>query len=207
MPGVTCHILGAGLAQNPENHIFRTRLDAVKNIPDTDKVIVYGRQQPGNNQSEADSGVAYLKDLLGPTGPRLIANAIPKSISETMRLIAQQLYRRHIAEGTSSAYGPVPYPCPHVVVINWPYLPRTRYLLRKQWQRLHPDTPWSHVARFVTFQPVGGTFWPSWQVRGLKTLVWWPWKVLTREILATLKSRLDPYDTKINQKREASKIF
>ncbi len=86
------------------------------------------------------------------------------------------------------------------LVINWPYIPRTRYLLRKQAERA--GLSWRDVKHLVHSAPCGGTYLPYVKdMSALRATLWWTKKVLLREIGAWGKALLDPFSEKYNQNR------
>lgn len=209
MAGVMYHILGSGMPEN--NPIMQARLQPVLDSQSYhDRAILYGRQQPHLPVSEAASYVAYLEPLVRQGAPELIPDDRPKSVSETMALVARRVrddFQAWCAKDV--AYGPDgrAYMRPHRVVINWPYMWRTRYLLRRQWARMYPDVPWAAVRNMVAFQSVGGTFVPYLKRNPLKALIWWPVFVALQEVLRCGKALVDPYDRRFNQQRQWSGWF
>ena len=201
MRGETYHILGSGNPFDPKNHILRARLEAVMELATSaDTICVYGRKQAGMAQSESDLMKGYLADhadhLFVSVRPQ------PKSTSETLQYVAADVCN------TVSPTDDDPAPAlHHIVITNRPYMARTRYLLRKQWQRKFSNIPWKDAKKYVTFVSVGDTFAPRWKRDGLRAIPWWLWNVAAREVAAWVKALRDPYDQRLNQNRESADIF
>ena len=195
------HVFGSGDAIDPSNHIARARLNV---LPEKGVyALLYGRQQPGMSASEASLAHMYLKERRPNACVWTIEK--PKSTSESLGYMAIYVHDSITVDEhghvSSSEWDH------HIMVTNWPYVWRTRYLLRKQWQRMYSAIPWSAVSSMVTVKGVGGTFVPYFQEKGWKAIPWWLWKVGVREILAWGKALVDPYDERLNQKRGAAKVF
>lgn len=214
MAGVVYHILGSGMVtpgNTTDNPIMLARLQPVLEVHTyQDTAVLYGRQQPDQPMSEAASYKAYLEPLLLQGGPTLVTDERPKSVSETMAIVAGYIrgdFQAYAAK--DEAYGPDAraHMRPHRVVMNWPYMPRTRFLLWRQWRRMYPDVPWSAVRNMVAFEAVGGTFVPAFKQRPVKAVVAWLGYVAFQEVLRCVKAVVDPFDTNFNQKREWSGYF
>lgn len=198
------HVLGSGDATNPGNHIAHARLDG---LPNDAHVMLYGRQQPGMKMSEADSAMLYLETR--ERGDLRIYDMChgPKSTAESLAIVVRYLHDSYI-EFSHIWIGDEPGVFKHhVVFTNWPYVLRTRYLLRKQWERLYPEVPWANVSRIIIVQGVDGTFQPYFEELGFKAIPWWLWKVAVRECGAWVKAFIDPFDERLNQQRGAAKVF
>lgn len=187
------HILGSGDPFDPSNHIYRARLDAVSDTK-AHTVTIHSRQQTGMATSEAQLGYDWLHNTYGDAINMTIwLEEKSKSTAETMHDIVSHMSPD--AHGIS------------VIVTNWPYMPRVRYLLRKAWEARHPSMPWKIAAQRFRFMSIGGTFVPYWKEQGWRTVPWWLWSVGMRELGAWVKALLDPHDTKLNQNRGSAKRF
>lgn len=191
MAKIIC-VPGSGDPFRADNHIFRARLDAAAALWEFgDTIDCYGRQQEGLTNTEAVLAVHYLKQNY----PHIFIKAYErndqaKSTSETAALIAR-LYGRLKSDHA-------------VVVTNWPYVRRTRWLVDYYLK----DYFWEEeLGNRIRFHACGDTFKPYYNKHGWHAVPWWLKNVLLREILATIKARLDPEDKKFNQKRGSAKHF
>lgn len=196
------HILGAGNPLRQRNYSSRARLKTVLSMPATATAVLYGRLQPGMHTSEAELGAEYLK-LKGFTDTaRLVLNMLPKSTAETVALIVSDMHGSFWHNKTRLLNGEPEIR--HLIVTNWPHMPRTRYLLKKHWRHAYPDIPWQVVRRMVIFRPVGDTFLPYWKKHRLRAVLHWLANPLAYEILEWVKALRDPFDRRLNQKRDMS---
>ena len=195
------HVLGSGDATNPGKHIMRARLEG---LPENAHAVLYGRQQPGMTISEAASAAAWLDQYC----PDVMIRALNEDVKSTSQSLASVL--AYVALSVAEHYpvlADVQAYNRHVVVTNWPYVLRTRYLLWKLWQRDYSHIPWSTVSSMVTVQGVGGTFVPYFREKYLFAIPWWLWKVAARECGAWIKALIDPYDERLNQRRGSGRVF
>lgn len=174
-------VFGSGDALDPKNHVYRARLQkALVNASDDSLIAIFGCHQPsmlGTNRSEADTGKAYLMGLAlaqgrascFATGRNIRVHDAPhiKSTAATCYAIAD-IYLR---QGDYVQ-----------LVINWPYMWRARYLLRRQC--FQAAIPWN-IAKTRIIPPLacGGTFLPYAKDYGYaKAARNWLWGVLAREV-------------------------
>lgn len=208
MHSIVYHILGAGNPLEPHNHKSRARLDTVLTMPENATAILYGRQQPNMKASEAEHGLHYLQTQNNHIANRITLNDRPKSTSETMKILCDYIEDSYQLNRQKPAHG---FQAQEIIVTNGPYMPRTRYLLKKQWQRLHPHIPWQDAKAHVTFLSVGGTFVPYWKQHGPLAIPQWLANPVAYECGAWIKALRDPFDEKLNQNRtwsqRLSKLF
>jgi hypothetical protein len=198
------HVLGSGNPFDADNELYRARLRAVfTKLPGLTSVCIHGQQQADLPASEAELGSQWLQQEFGSQWlQQEFGHKFPipiwveeksKSTAETMASIVSHLSPL----GRDGV----------IIVTNWPYAPRGRYLLRKAWEATYPKTPWREVAPRFRVMAVGGTFLPYWQQKGWRAVPWWLWSVATRELGASVKALLDPHDKKLNQNRGSAKRF
>lgn len=171
---VSFHVLGSGNPFDARNHIYRARLQTVLSSEERATVIIHGRQQAGMASSEAQLGFEWLQQNGVSASTTIWLEEKSLSTREKMRSIVSHLHP--IGRGTV------------IIVTNWIYVPRARYLLRKAWESIYPNTPWHEVAPRFRFKAVSGTFMPYWKERGWRAVPWWLWTVGVREFVGWVKA-------------------
>ncbi len=194
MASLTLHVLGSGLAQDRTNFALRGRLALAEELFHTSfdaRIFLYGRQQPETSVAEARSMADYLEDMGGiPPGAMTVVET-PKSTAESVALVVEAMGRAPQGH--------------HVLITNWPYVPRMVYLLWLAYLRRPGTLPLRNFLRCWRVMPCGGTFMPLWRMRGVIAVPWWAKHVALREAAAWGKALVDPYDRWFNQQRRTFK--
>ncbi len=191
MAKIIC-VPGSGDPFQPNNHIYRSRLEAAANLWESgDHIICYGRKQGGINHSEALLGTQYMKDQW-PDIPNTVygLNEEVKSTAETARTIAGMY------DKTGNR---------RIVIVNTPlHLRRTRYLMNYHMQALGFGTgPYQRLGYHASNDVLKLYILQMGKRRAYTKR----FGEILREIAACAKASADPDDKKINQNRKAGGVF